>query len=421
VNSSTSSSERSGRQRSCRRWTLRLLCCCLLLSAAAALFNLVVDPFGLYRWVDIEGFNANKYQATKHTRMVKAYRLQQLRPRALALGSSRTEIGIDPEHPAWSARPVFNLAVGGATIREARMLLEFACRQSPPQQVVLGLDFFMFNAHRSADEASVPAARGTLDQLAETVFSAAALQASIATLRTQDPLEDPGYLPNGQIVWTYDLAKVRRYGMHEAFVRNVRKYLGNHYFPPPDRRFSLVGEEGGYQPLAEFARVLRLARQQQIDLRLFISPVHAWQLLTIDEAGLWPLFEAWQRGLAAALEQDRREHPAQPPFVLWDFSGFNPVTTETLPAPGDRTTLMRYYWESSHYRKEAGDLVLSRVLAAGPPAPADFGVPLDGGNVERQLELLRFALADYRRRYPEAAAEIARVRAEFPYLPQVRR
>jgi hypothetical protein len=399
---------------------LRLFFCCLLLSTAAALLNLVVDPFGLYRWIDTEGFNANKFQATRHARMAKAYQVQRQQPRALALGSSRTEIGIDPEHPAWSSRPVYNLAVGGATIREARLLLEFACRQSPPQQVVLGLDFFMFNARRAAAEESVPTARGPLRRLAETAFSASAVKASLATLRTQDPLEDPGYLPNGQIVWTYDLAKVRRYGMHEAFVRNARKYLGNHYFPPPDRRFDLVGEEGGYRPLADFARLLQLAREQRIDLRLFISPVHAWQLLTIEEAGLWPLFEEWKRGLVAALEEDRRAHPDEPPCVLWDFSGFNPVTTEALPAPGDRSTLMRYYWESSHYRKEAGDLVLSRVLAAGPPAPADFGVPLDARNVERELALLREGLADYRRRHPDAAAEIARVRAEFPFLPQGR-
>lgn len=401
-----------------RRWLVHLTASCLLLIATAVLVNLVVDPFGIYRWVDIEGFNGNKYQATKHTRAIKPYLFRRIRPRALILGSSRAEIGLDPEHPAWGEqmRPVFNFAVGGASIGEVRRLLEFACRHQPPGQVVLGLDLFMFNALRGAGEEPPPASGGDFSQLAETVFSITALRASLDTLRTQDPLRYPGYLPNGQITWSYYLAKVHRHGHHEAFVRTVRKYLAAHYFPPPHRIFTLTAPAGGSQPLEEFARILDLARRHAIDLRLFISPVHAWQLLTIEEAALWPVFEAWKRGLVEALTADRQAHPEVAAFPLWDFSGFNPVTTEALPAPGDTSTLMHYYWEPSHYRKETGDLVLARVLGGGPERPDQFGTRLETATIDGHLAEMRAGLADYSLRHPEAAAAVARVRAEFPYL-----
>jgi hypothetical protein len=420
VSFSTSNSRRtacgSGRY---RWWLLRLALCCLLLVTGAALFNLAGDPFGLYQWVVVEGVNANKYPATKHARTVKTCQVERLRPRGLILGSSRSEIGLDPGHPAWQpqVRPVFNLAVGGATVGELRQLFEFACHRQPPVQVVLGVDLFMFNARRGGAEQPPPTTGTGLRSVAETIFSTSALAASAETLWKQDPIKYPGYLANGQIVWTYDLAKVRRYGLHQAFVRNVRKYYANHYFPPPHHSFSLAATAGQASPSEEFSRILELTRRHDVDLRLFISPVHAWQLLAIDAAALWPSFEAWKRELAARLEKDRQSHPGRRTFPLWDFSGFNGVTTEAIPPPGDTTTLMRYYWESSHYRKEAGDLVLSRVLCDGA-VPAGFGVQLATANLAPHLESLREGLAAYRRQYPDAVAEIAQVKAEFPYLEE---
>ena len=417
---STSNSRRPARGYGRYRWwLLRLALCCLLLISGAALFNLVADPFGLYRWVVVEGFNTNKYPATKHARTVKTYQVERLRPRGLILGSSRSEIGLDPEHPAWQpdVRPVFNLAVGGATVRELRQLFEFACRCQPPVQVVLGVDLFMFNARRSGAEQPPPTTGNSLSRVAETIFSTSALAASAETLWTQDPIKHPGYLPNGQIVWSYDLAKVRRYGLHQAFIRNVRKYYANHYFPPPNHSFSLASTAGQTSSFEELSRILELARRYGVDLRLFISPVHAWQLLAIDAAGLWPSFDAWKKELVVRLERDRQAHPGRRAFPLWDFSGFNAVTTEAIPPPGDTTTLMRYYWESSHYRKEAGDQVLSKLLG-DDAVPAGFGVQLDTANIEPHLGSLREGLAAYRRQHPDAVAEISRVKAEFPYLEE---
>ena len=40
-------------------------------------------------------------------------------------------------------------------------------------------------------------------------------------------------------------------------------------------------------------------------------------------------------------------HPKAPPITLWDFSGYNTVTTEPVPPLEDRQATMQYYWETS--------------------------------------------------------------------------
>jgi hypothetical protein len=72
------------------------------------------------------------------------------------------------------------------------------------------------------------------------------------------------------------------------------------------------------------------------------------------------------------------------PIPLGDFSGYNSMTTEPVPPSGDTTSRMKWYWESSHYRKELGDLVLDRLLeyeGTGRAIPVDFGILLTRDNL----------------------------------------
>jgi hypothetical protein len=72
---------------------------------------------------------------------------------------------------------------------------------------------------------------------------------------------------------------------------------------------------------------------------------------------------------------------------------------------------MRWYWESSHYKKELGDLVLDRVFGYAHPGRTvneDFGVRLSSGNIEPHLERIR----DERARWlAESAGEAAEIHA----------
>ncbi|MFM9437811.1 hypothetical protein ACFDR9_004901 [Janthinobacterium sp. CG_23.3] len=60
--------------------------------------------------------------------------------------------------------------------------------------------------------------------------------------------------------------------------------------------------------------------------------------------------EAWQGALARLAERHRG---AGCDLRLCDFSGFNSITTETIPQLSRRRE-MAHYWEASHYRSHVG-------------------------------------------------------------------
>lgn len=72
---------------------------------------------------------------------------------------------------------------------------------------------------------------------------------------------------------------------------------------------------------------------------------------------------------------------------LFDFSGFNSVTSETVPKPGDRSD-MRNYWETSHYREKVGNAILRR-LDGGECAPDGFGDELLPETIGAHIAMLR--------------------------------
>ena len=59
---------------------------------------------------------------------------------------------------------------------------------------------------------------------------------------------------------------------------------------------------------------------------------------------------------------------------------------------------MRWFWDYSHYRKAAGDLVLDRVFGHDDPTrtlPADFGVRVTRATVDAHLLRSESKLADW--------------------------
>ncbi|MBT6050167.1 MAG: hypothetical protein HOG49_25505, partial [Candidatus Scalindua sp.] len=135
---------------------------------------------------------------------------------------------------------------------------------------------------------------------------------------------------------------------------------------------------------------------------------HARQSETIVARGIWNDFEKWKRKLVelneqVALEQNRELFP------IWDFSGYNSYTTESVTENGDKESTMQWYWESSHYKKELGDLVLDRIFNYKHPDRVvndDFGVLLNSDTIEPHLRQIRNDQLLWRQSYTEDVAEI---------------
>jgi len=97
------------------------------------------------------------------------------------------------------------------------------------------------------------------------------------------------------------------------------------------------------------------------------------------------------------------------PFPIWDFSGYNSITTEELPAIDEPTQTMKWYAESSHYSKNACVLILNRMFnptITGKDAPNDFGVIITTENIEGHLGLIRASRKQYVETHAEDVSEI---------------
>jgi hypothetical protein len=159
-----------------------------------------------------------------------------------------------------------------------------------------------------------------------------------------------------------------------------------------------------------FSQLLTFCRMQEIDLRMFISPSHAWDMERIRLYGRWDDQEHWKRRLVATIEAEAMHNRDSTSLPLWDFSGYNEVTTESVPPAGDKSSHMKWYWEASHYTNTTGDAVLKVVFAPAGSADAipagGFGTRLTSANIEDHLRITRQKGADFRQRNPSDLAEI---------------
>jgi hypothetical protein len=392
----------------------------VILLTVIILMNYFVDPYSIFDSPTWEGINANKPELFKHLRLTKAHAVKARKPDALVIGSSRTEHGLDPEHPGlFPEFNTYNLALNGATIYENLRYFQHANAERRLKKVVLAIDFFQFNAYRpnapdfSEERLSsdILGERRNIAMMTDMLETLASVDVTLASLRTlfQQSNRQNVILPRGQVEQPdKEAIMMMRGGRHEAALFSELNYVTHLYFPRPHKKFDFVSEDGTINTFDYFRRILEEVHRSKIEFYILISPAHARQWELTARAGLWDKWEAWKREVVRLNEEVARERRRKP-FPLWDFSGFNTYTMEAVPALGDKKTMMRWFWESSHYRKELGDLVLDRVLNYSDPGRQiahDFGVMLTSENIERHLESLREAHRHYRHSRRDEVKEI---------------
>ena len=142
------------------------------------------------------------------------------------------------------------------------------------------------------------------------------------------------------------------------------------------------------------------AKAEGIRLIVITSPSHVRSLELLRAAGLWPELERFKRELAAITTRAG--------FELWEFGIPDAATTaEEVPPPGDATSRMRWYWESSHFTSALGDLALARVLA--PPQAAGWGEKVTEATVDETLRKVSGGLETWGRAHPDDVEEIRKV------------
>jgi len=98
---------------------------------------------------------------------------------------------------------------------------------------------------------------------------------------------------------------------------------------------------------------------------------------------LWTQYFQWERALATMVANANASLPS-PLFVLWDFSGYNSITTTQVYNDKNKYTPNEYYADPFHYKRIVGRIMLETVLTGTFPVQ-DFGVLLTSENIENHL------------------------------------
>lgn len=175
-------------------------------------------------------------------------------------------------------------------------------------------------------------------------------------------------------------------------------YLRKIWRAGPQHRYCF-SKAGQKNTLDVFRELVRFSKSEGLDVRFVINPVHARMLVAIQEGGLWPQYEEWKSSLVRILSEEADHGDSkQMAFPLWDFAGFNSITTEVPPELKNPHQIARWFWEPSHMRAETGDMVLSRVFdrpSENTSLHPDFGYLLAPSNIDGWLASVRAQGRDY--------------------------
>jgi hypothetical protein len=394
----------------CKRFVSRIFLTTGVSIALIGGANWAIDPYQIWDSGSVSHKNFEKPTVEFHQRFSEIQRALKFDPEAAVIGTSRADIGLDPRHVAFSGMRTFNLATQGQPPVEARLILE---KFPNLKRVVWATDFFTYGCQH----------QGTIRDFNQDLFSDRArwlslisittLRDSIFTVLSKSSPMTPWnrWRDDGFRLWNNDGEYIRIFGYHQKSLMSEKQYLESLYGSIKSIHCS---KADGSNPLEEYRQALEIAHTRNIDLRLVIGPSHSRQWETLAASGLWDSWETWKRELVRINEGEALK-ARRDPFPLWDFSGYNGITEEAFPNSQDTKTQMRWYWDSSHYKKETGDLVLNTIFKSDQldkQGSTDFGFMLSSVNIESHLRSIQEARSTYRRTHLDDVREIENLAAK---------
>ncbi|MBV5319066.1 MAG: hypothetical protein JZU50_14815 [Desulfobulbaceae bacterium] len=350
----------------------------LAVLAGIVTLNYLIDPYFIHQWDTalIKRLSPAQQKISPWPKTYAAYRYQ---PDVVYLGSSRTEIGLPTDSPLLKDQRVLNLALSGASLGDSINMLKHTSYFHRPKMVIWGLDFGWqfrkktgntdFNTSLIAQDSWYPLKRTFLN-----------LKRSISMAMSTDTVKMvlgfseqscPSLLASyGQkSAQCLELIMQDEGGAAKAFEKIITK--GDPQAKPADVSTTMQ----------QLDKVTRDYCQAGTAFRFFFHPVHALAELSYWGNELQAL-DQWKQQLAQMMDQRKQEGCD---IRLMDFSGFNAVTTETIPQQTGKNS-MQYYWEHSHYRSEVGQEMLKGLLAdSNRKGSSNFGVELTGSTIEQHL------------------------------------
>jgi hypothetical protein len=349
------------------------------LLGAVALFNGLIDPFGVFGSVFGAPLIAgvNNVKSPGPDRFFKPLQMSARRPQTVLIGSSRVMMGLDPKD--WSGR-TYNLGVPAATVPETVALARHALADAPVERLIIGVEYDSFDGRidyfpsfRLAILGRYAVWRGLPDML----ISELAVTRSRNTYLFSHRHSAPPYLADGLRLIP---DKPTEGTPDNRMLQDVREFT------------RLDAELTGVdRSLARFADFIAGA-PQNVAVTVFVTPGHAALLEVLEREGLRPAYEAWLSRIV--------EICAARGIPLWDFGGYNWITTFPMEMASE------LYYDGSHFRPAVGGLVLKAIRTGD--TIADFGGQLTPATLPGYLAEQRRAREKW---YAQAPGDLRAINA----------
>jgi hypothetical protein len=365
-------------------------------------------------------------------REAKVFNSVWYRPETVVIGSSNVWSGVDTLNPALrqsDGRPAFNFGMVGMFVDEVAPVMRHVAAAGGLRTVVIGLEFFMFNAVRTSaarhtvlDYPLDGARFADLRLRAFAVGRVASLDMTWNALRAEgraalDALSRALVAPAAASEPTgptaaAPLSAARRSVIASADAVQISVLYG--------RDFAFESRELG-STFDHLRQAIATARAHGVRLRMFVSPHHARTHEIIRALGRWPAYEAWTRELARIVDEANRGVACADRVFVLDHHAYGPWSVDMTEAPAAEYGVYRLFGDSFHYRSSLGTEMMAGVMGYDPcvdAAPA-HATPLSTANVEAHLAAIRERRESFAAAHPETTAEVGELVARF--LAPVRR
>ena len=335
--------------------------------------TILIDPYKVFGLT-----NFNKKNFDPNTRYLKIeYLLKHKQPNAFILGSSRVNFYDVEAAKLLSGRNYYNMTAFNDYPLSIRKKLEWLVTNRQVNQIILGMDY--------DHQAIIETKNSDLLRQEHPLISGepklnfyskyTAFQPETLILCIQANLEK-----EVKNIFDVTLGQSKLLYKDKLRLKNPDSYMASNF--KPARKIEgetkiLLEKPRRVQSINELKKILDIARSNQIDVITLVNPLNHHRFLTFDIEQ----YVTWLKNMVDVGGE------------IWDFSGINSITKND-----------KYYYEDTHFTKEVGDLVLSKVFNSQKlikDIPDDFGVLVNKENIDSHLEKLKRIHAEYTKYYQE--------------------
>lgn len=333
--------------------------------------TLIIDPYKVFGLTDF-----NKKNFDPNTRYLKIeYLLKHNQPDSFILGSSRVNFYDVDLASLLSQHNYYNMTAFNDYPLSIRKKLEWLASTRKVNQIILGMDYDHQAMDETKDSDLLRQEHPLISQESklEFYYKYTAFQPETLILCIQSNLEKQ--VKNIFNITTGQSKLLRK---DELRLKDPSGYIASNFKPASkvESQTKLLREEPKkLKSIQELEKIINIANSKNIQSMIVVNPLNHHRFITFDIDS----YATWIERMVEVAGQ------------IWDFSGINSITKND-----------QYYYEDTHFTKEAGNLVLSKIFdnqKTVKDIPKDFGIIVTKDNLNTHIERLKSLHKDYKNYY----------------------